>query len=378
MWRILTGGESHGRCLTAILEGVPSNLKIDIDFINQELSRRQEGFGRGKRMKIEKDTVKIISGVRRGVTLGSPLTITIKNRDFSLEREDLSPILSPRPGHADLAGVLKYNFSDCRNVWERASARCTASTVALGAIAKILLYQFGITILSHVISIGKISIQPPRGLSYEEIFLRVERSPLRVFQKKAEEDMIREIKTAEKKGDTLGGIFEVISLRVPVGLGSYAESDQRLDGRIAHALMSIPSVKGVEIGMGFASSKVPGSLVHDKILYNKASKKFFRQTNRAGGIEGGVSNGEPIVVRAAMKPIPTLKTPLSSVNIKTKKKVPAQVTRADVCSVPAGGIIGEAVVALELACSMREKFGGDSLEEMKRNFKGYIHHNTEK
>ena len=372
MWRIVTGGESHGRCLTAILEGVPSNLKIDLDFINQELSRRQEGFGRGKRMAIEKDRAEILSGVRRGVTLGSPLTIMIKNRDFSLERGDLPPILSPRPGHADLAGVMKYNFSDCRNVWERASARCTASTVALGAVAKILLYQFGITILSHVISIGKISVKPARELSYEEIFLRVEKSPLRVFQKTAEHAMIGEIKKVGKKGDTLGGIFEVISLGMPVGLGSYTESDQRLDGRIARGLMSIPSVKGVEIGLGFASSKLSGSLVHDEILYNKVSKKFSRRTNRAGGIEGGVSNGEPIVARAAMKPISTLKKPLSSVNIKTKKKVLAQVVRGDTCAVPAGGIIGEAVVALELAASMREKFGGDSLEEMKRNFKEYI------
>lgn len=370
MWRILTGGESHGRCLTAILEGLPSNLKIDFDFINQELSRRQEGFGRGKRMSIEKDTVQITSGLRLGNTLGSPLTITINNRDFYLERDDLAPILSPRPGHADLAGVMKYNFKDCRNVWERASARCTASVVALGAVAKILLYQFGITILSHVISIGKISVRPQQGLSYEELFLRVEKSPLRVFQKAPEKAMIAEIKKAEKKGDTLGGVFEVVCLGVPVGLGSYVEKDQRLDGRIACALMSIPSVKGVEIGMGFASSKLPGSLVHDEILYNKSLKKFFRSTNRAGGIEGGISNGEPIVVRAAMKPIPSLGNPLPTVNINTKKKTPAQVTRADICSVPAGGVIGEAVLALELASSMREKFGGDSLEEMKRNFKG--------
>ena len=373
MLRIVTGGESHGRNLIAIMEGLPSNLKIDIDFINQELSRRQEGFGRGKRMEIEKDRAEIVSGVRGNITLGSPLSILIKNRDFSLEKQDLQPLLSPRPGHADLAGVMKYNFRDCRNVWERASARCTASIVACGAVAKILLYQFNMTILSHVISIGRISVKPHRGLSYEELLLETEKSPLRVYQKNAERAMIEEIKKAEKKGDTLGGIFEVIALGAPAGLGSYVEFDQRLDGRIARALMNIPSVKGVEIGLGFASSKLPGSKVHDEIFYDKSEKKFFHRTNRAGGIEGGMSNGEPIVVRAAMKPIPTLKTPLSTINIETKKKTPAQSPRADICSVPAGGIIGEGALALELSRSMREKFGGDSLEEMKRNYEGYIY-----
>lgn len=378
MWRIVTGGESHGRSLIAILEGLPSNLKIDIDFINQELSRRQEGFGRGKRMAIEKDRAEIVSGVRGNIALGSPLSIIIKNRDFSLEKQDLPPLLSPRPGHADLAGVMKYNFRDCRNVWERASARCTASIVACGAVAKILLYQFNMTILSHVISIGRISVKPPRELFYEELFLQVEKSPLRVYQKNAERAMIEEIKKTEKKGDTLGGVFEVVALGVPIGLGSYAEFDQRLDGRIAGALMNIPSVKGVEIGLGFASSKLPGSKVHDEILYNKPEKRFFHRTNRAGGIEGGMSNGEPIVAKAAMKPIPTLKIPLSTINIKTKKKVPAESPRADICSVPAGGIIGEAMVALELARSMRQKFGGDSLEEMKQNFKEYMRMMQEK
>jgi chorismate synthase len=372
MWKFVSGGESHGRYMTAILEGLPSNLKIDIDFINQELSRRREGFGRGKRMAIEKDTAEIVSGIRNGVTLGSPITILIKNRDFSLGRNDLSPLLAPRPGHADLAGILKYNFKDCRNVWERASARCTAPVVACGAIAKILLYQFRLTILSHVISIGHISIRPAKKLSYEELLLRVEKSPLRVHESKSEKTMIREIEKAQKKGDTLGGIFEVVSLGVPVGLGTYTESGLRLDGRIAQAVMSIPSVKGVEIGLGFASSGLPGSLVHDKIFYNKGEKRFFRKTNHAGGIEGGISNGMPIVVRGAMKPIPTLQKPLSSVNIRNKKKAPAEVTRADVCSVPAGGIVGESAVALELCHAMREKFGGDSLDEMKQNFSKYI------
>ena len=370
MWRILTAGESHGHSLVAIIEGLPSGLKIDLDFINQELSRRQEGFGRGKRMSLERDRVEIISGLRHGLTLGSPLTLVIQNRDFSLEKRASLPLLSPRPGHADLAGVLKYDFNDCRDVWERASARCTAIMVAGGAVAKIFLYQFGQIILSHVLSIGKVSVQPPRGLSYEEIFLRVEKSPLRVYQKKAEEAMIREIERAEREGDTLGGIFEVVCMGVPVGLGSYSQLDQRLDGRLAQAVMSIPSVKGVEIGLGFAASPLPGSRVHDEIFYSDG--KFFRRTNRAGGLEGGLTNGEPIVIRGAMKPIPTLRNPLSSVDIKTKKKRRAEYTRADICAVPAGGVIAEAMVALELGRAMREKFGGDSLREIKRNFKGYI------
>lgn len=369
MWKVLTAGESHGKSLVAIMEGVPSGLKIDLDFINQELSRRQEGFGRGKRMSLERDRVEIISGLRKGVTLGSPLALAIENRDFSLDKKEL-PLLSPRPGHADLAGVLKYDFEDCRDVWERASARCTAIMVAAGAVAKIFLYQFGQTILSHVLSIGKVSVDYPQGLSYEEIFLRVEKSPLRVYQKKAEKAMIREIERAEKEGDTLGGIFEVVCLGVPVGLGSYSQLDQRLDGRLAQAIMSIPSVKGVEFGLGFAASPLPGSRVHDEIFYSDG--KFFRRTNRAGGIEGGLSNGEPILVRGAMKPIPTLRNPLSSVDIRTKKKRQADYTRADICAVPAGGVIAEAMAALELGWAMREKFGGDSLKEMKRNFKGYL------
>lgn len=372
MWRIITGGESHGRALIAVIDGLPSNLELDIDFINQELCRRQEGFGRGKRMEIERDRAEIISGVRKGITLGSPVVILIGNRDISLEGQDIPPILSPRPGHADLAGLLKYNFRDCRNVWERASARSTASIVGCGAVAKILLQQFGITILSHVISIGNVCIKPPEGLSYEDIFLQVEKSPLRVYQKRAEKAMIKEIEKAKNRGDTLGGVFEVVAMGVPPGLGSYTEYDLRLDGRIAQAIMSIPSVKGVEIGGGFTLSRFLGSMVHDEILYDKSKRRFSRATNNAGGIEGGVSNGEPIIVRAAMKPIPTLGKPLSSVDIRTKKRVPAQVTRADICSVPAGGIIGEGVIALELARSMREKFGGDSIEEMKRNFRGYI------
>jgi chorismate synthase len=372
MLRFMTAGESHGRGLVAILEGLPSNLRLDTDFINQELCRRQEGFGRSERMSIEKDTAQIISGIRAGITLGSPLSILIENHDFSLEREALPPLLSPRPGHADLSGVLKYNFRDCRNVWERASARSSASIVALGAVAKTLLYQFNITILSHVISIGRVSIKPPKKFSYEELFLQVEKSPLRVCQNKAEASMIREIEKAKKKGDTLGGAFEVIGIGVPVGLGSYTELSMRLDGRIANAIMSIPSVKGVEIGEGFSSSMLFGSEVHDEIYYNNAKKIFFRKTNHAGGIEGGMSNGEPIVVRGYMKPISTLKKPLSSINIKTKTKCPAEAPRGDTCAVPAGGIIGEAVLALEIARAMHEKFGGDSLGEMKRNFKGYI------
>lgn len=372
MWRVFTAGESHGKNLIAVLEGLPSNLKIDIDFINQELSRRQEGFGRGERMAIEKDRAEIISGVRKNITLASPLAVLIKNRDFSLEREDIEPLLSPRPGHGDLAGVLKYNFNDCRNVWERASARSTASLVAAGALAKILLYQFNISVLSHVVSIGTVSIDPPKGLSHDEFFLRVEKSPLRVYQKKAETLMIKQIETAIRKGDTIGGVFEIICLNVPAGLGSYVASCERLDGRIAASLMNIPSVKGVEIGSGFASSRLPGSKVHDEILYDRDRKRFFRRTNRAGGIEAGMSNGEPIVARAAMKPISTLKVPLSSINIKTKEKAAATVCRGDTCAVPAGGVIGEAVISLEIARAMREKFGGDSLEEMKRNFAGYM------
>jgi chorismate synthase len=346
MLRYLTAGESHGRCLIAILEGMVAGLKINGSFINDELKKRQQGYGRGRRMSIESDKAQILSGLRKGVTIGSPISIMIGNKDFSIDR--LPSVVCPRPGHADLVGSLKYNFDDARNALERSSARETAARTAVGAVCRIFLSKFGIIIKSSVLMVGGIWTDTEGG-----------------------QLIIERVETARKRGDTLGGVFEVISTGIPTGVGSFSQADRRLDARLAGSLMSIQAIKGVEVGLGFKSAGVFGSTVHDAIYYDKR-KGFHRKTNNAGGIEGGVSNGEPVILRCAMKPISTLMEPLDSVNIKTKKQQKAACERSDICAVWAAAVVAEAVVAFELANAMLEKFGGDSLIETKRNFDGYL------
>ncbi|MFH0764429.1 MAG: chorismate synthase [Candidatus Omnitrophota bacterium] len=368
MLRYLTSGESHGKCLLTILDGMPAGLKIREALINDELRRRMAGYGRGKRMKIESDRVEILSGMRRSVTIGSPIAMMIKNTDRSIDK--LPAVLEPRPGHADLTGALKYDLRDIRSVLERASARETAARVAVGAAARILLSEFGIRITSHVIMIGAIISKDAR-LSFNRILAVSERSPVRCADPLASRLMTKEIDAAVKEGDTLGGVFEVIIEGVPAGLGSFTQWDRRIDANLAGAIMSIPAIKGVGIGLGFEAAGRRGSMAHDGIFYDKP-KGFFRKTNNAGGIEGGMTTGEDIIIQAGMKPISTLAKPLASVNIKTKRPVKAAVERSDTCAVPAAGVIGEAVSAIEIANAMIEKFGGDSVAEMRRNFKGYM------
>jgi chorismate synthase len=382
MFRFTTAGESHGRALVAIVEGLPAGLPIDIDQINHELWRRQQGYGRGGRMKIEQDQIEILSGVRHGLSLGSPLALTIENKDWAnwnevmaTDARELPPeksrrVKRPRPGHADLAGGLKYDAHDLRNVLERASARETAARVACGAIAKQLLATFGIEIRSHVIQLGGIPAKPLE-LTFDQIASISDDSPLRCADKDIEQNMIALIDQKKSEGDTLGGIFEVVARKVPPGLGSHTSWDQKLDGLLAQALMSIHAVKAVAIGAGTEASALPGSEVHDEISYNDETKEFIRETNRAGGLEGGVTNGEEIRVRGHLKPISTLRRALRSVDIDTKEEEKAAFERSDITVVPAAGVIGEAMVALVLATAMREKFGGDSLGEMRRNFEGY-------
>ena len=382
MFRFTTAGESHGRALVAIVEGLPAGLPIDVDQINHELWRRQQGYGRGGRMKIEQDQIEILSGVRHGLSLGSPLALTIENKDWAnwnevmaTDARELPPeksrrVKRPRPGHADLAGGLKYDAHDLRNVLERASARETAARVACGAIAKQLLAHFGIEIRSHVIQLGGIP-EKPLELTFDQIASVSDDAPLRCADKDIEQKMVALIDQKKSEGDTLGGIFEVVARKVPPGLGSHTSWDQKLDGLLAQAVMSIHAVKAVAIGAGIEASSLPGSEVHDEISYNDETKEFIRATNRAGGLEGGVTNGEEVRVRGHLKPISTLRRALRSVDIDTKQEERAAFERSDITVVPAAGVIGEAMVALVLAKAMREKFGGDSLGEMKRNFEGY-------
>ncbi|MBL7158422.1 MAG: chorismate synthase [Candidatus Omnitrophica bacterium] len=366
--RYLTAGESHGEALVTILEGIPSGLLIREDSINSELSRRMKGYGRGARMQIEKDKAHILSGVRKGRTLGSPIALLIKNRDFKIN--SLTSIFKPRPGHADLAGALKFGDPDMRNILERASARETAVRVAAGAIAKSLLKEFRVDFMSHVVRIGGLEVEG--SLPFRKACLAAERSPVRCIDKDTSYAMCRLIENAKRQGDTLGGVFEIIIQGVVPGIGSFVQRDKRLGGKLAMSLMSIPGVKGVEIGAGFLLGELHGSTAHDEIVYDRKKKRYLRKTNRAGGIEGGMSNGEDIILRAAMKPIATLKKALLSVDVRTKKNVKAQVERADVCVVPSAGVIGESVCAIAIAGAMTEKFGGDSLSEMKRNYEGYL------
>src|SRR3982074_3330639 len=382
MFRFTTAGESHGRALVAIVEGLPAGMPVDADQINHELHRRQKGYGRGARMKIEQDRVELLSGVRHGLTLGSPLALLIENKDWanwtevmSVEPQELAPeksrrVKRPRPGHADLAGGLKYNTRDLRDVLERASARETTARVARGGLARQLLGNFGIEIHSHVIQLGGIP-DKPLELTFDQIASIPDDAPLRCGDAQAQQRMIEVIDKKKSEGDTLGGIFEVAARGVVPGLGSHTAWDLKLDGRLTQAVMSIPAVKAVAIGAGSEASSLPGSEVHDESSYNEETKEFIRASNRAGGLEGGVTNGEEIRVRGHLKPISALRRALRSVDICTKREERAAFERSDITVVPAGGVIGEAMVALVVVIAMCEKFGGDSLGEMKRNYEGY-------
>ncbi len=380
--KFLTAGESHGKGITAFIEGLPANLAVSPEFVNAELKRRQRGYGRGGRMDIESDEVEILSGVRFGKTLGSPIILFIKNRDWENWNEKMSveermdvkfpTFKRPRPGHADLVGGIKYNQRDLRNILERASARETAGRVAIGSLCKLFLNEFGIEIGSYVISVGK--VQPEIEVSdLRERHKLAERSVVRFPDPSRDKEFIDEINNAKKRGESLGGIFEVFAMGVPPGLGSHIQWDKRIDGRIAQAIMSIQAIKGVEIGLGFDSSKRFGSQVHDEIGW-KREKGFFRFSNNLGGTEGGITNGMPIVVRAAMKPIPTLMTPLKSVDIETKEEVKASKERSDVTAVPSASIVAESMLAFVIADALIEKLGGDFIEEMKERYKRYIEH----
>ena len=382
IFRFLTAGESHGEALTAVIDGVPAGLPLTEADIDGDLARRQRGYGRGGRMKIERDRVHIVSGVRWGQTLGSPLTLQIANRDWENWKATMSvappeagtplkEVTRPRPGHADLAGAMKYGHHDIRNVLERSSARETTARVAVAGVAKRLLAEFGITILSHVTEIGGVRIPQDFEMPWDEVQRRAEASEVRCADPETEAAIIAAIDDAKAKGDTAGGVFEVVALNCPVGLGSYVQWDRRLDGRLAQAFSAIQAIKGVELGLGFEAARRPGSAVHDEILFDAASG-FRRSSNNAGGLEGGVTNGQPVIVRAAMKPLSTLRTPLKSVDLATKEAVEAVVERSDVCAVPAAGIVGEAMMAIVLANAFLEKFGGDSIDEIRRNHTAYL------
>jgi len=369
MLRFLTAGESHGPCLTAIIEGLPSGLTLDLDAINHDLARRQSGYGRNYRQKIEHDQVEILSGMVYGRTIGAPLTIQIINRDWENWKDrwasgSLTKLTVPRPGHADYAGMVKYDLEDARLILERASARETAARVAVGAVARQLLKIYNIAIGSYVSDIGDIHANIP-NLPYPELWALAEASEVRCPDSKAETEMKRSIDHARRTGNSLGGIFIVAATGVPVGLGSHVQWDRRLDARMAAAVISIQAVKGVEIGPAFEIARLPGSQAHDAI-YPADNNRIYRLTNRAGGIEGGISNGEPIVIRAAMKPISTIAEPYNSVDLTTGHPAKPQYQRSDYCAVPSAAVIGEAVVAWTLACALVEKYGGDSIGEMTR------------
>ena len=378
--RYLTAGESHGPGLTAVVEGFPAGVPIDIAAINRDLARRMQGYGRGGRMKIERDEVELRAGVRWGESLGSPITLWVENRDWrnwekkmSPRAEDRDPTLAvtrPRPGHADLAGALKYNHHDVRNVLERASARETAARVAVGGLAKCLLAPFDVRVFGYVVEIGGIAARTT-GLAPEEIAARAEQSVVRMADPEAEGRVIALIDECKAKGDTLGGVVETLVVGLPPGLGSHAQWDRKLVGRLAHALMSVQAAKGVEIGLGFESARRRGSAVHDEIYFDERAG-FERRTNNAGGTEGGMSSGAPLVVRTAFKPLSTLMSPLHSVDIATKDEAPAAIERSDVVAIPAAAVIAESIVAFVVAELFLEKFGGDSLLEIRRNLEGYL------
>jgi chorismate synthase len=384
MLRFETAGESHGECLVATLIGLPAGIPVCLDFINRQLWRRQQGYGRGGRMKIETDQAHIVSGVRSSLTVGSPIAILIENKDWknwtgtlavfaeTAEARKEKPVSRPRPGHADLAGAIKYDFSEARHILERASARETAARVALGALAKTFLKQFGIEVLSHVIAVGPVELQRPA--EWDEIVALSERAEvlLGCVDMETEARMKEAVDHAYRTGDTVGGIFEVVARGVPPGLGSHIAWDTRLDGRLAQAIVSIQAVKGCEIGSADESARSYGTAVQDTIHYNKGERKFFRGSNRAGGLEGGITNGQDVVIRGFLKPISTLRRPLESVDLPTRDPALAAYERSDVAVVPAAGVIGEAMTALILAQAFLEKFGGDSLGETRRNYDGYL------
>jgi chorismate synthase len=385
--RYMTAGESHGQALTGILEGIPAGLAVSEDEIAAQLHRRQQGYGRGGRMRIEQDRARILSGVRFGKTSGAPIALQIENRDWANWQtkmaiageapEHLERVEIPRPGHADLAGAIKYQTDDIRNILERASARETAMRVALGGIARKFLEAFQVTIVSHVVQIHEARsrftfLQEASGDTFQisEINARAEASPVRCLDGEAEKRMMAAIDSAKQKRDTVGGIFEVGAFHLPIGLGSHVHWDRKLDGRIAAAMMSIPAVKGVEIGSGFDNAAGWGSDVHDEIFY-EAGRGYHRTSNKAGGLEGGITNGQPLVVRVAKKPISTLMRPLASVNMRTKAAAEAHIERSDVCAVPAASVIGEAILALTLADAMLEKFGGDTMLEIEERWRAW-------
>jgi chorismate synthase len=366
MLRFLTAGESHGKALSVIIDGFPAGVKIDTAKIDTELFRRQVGYGRGGRMKIEKDKVEIISGLSKGITFGAPISILIKNKDFSIDK--MPAINSPRPGHADLAGGMKYGLKDFRLILERASARETAARVVVGALTKQFLSSFGISIFSHITQIGDVRVT--KKININSINKLAEKSKLRCADSKAELDMIKLIDKVKKNGDSLGGVFEVIAKGIPIGLGSYVQWDLRLDSQLAAGILSIPAVKAVEVGDGIRGASLFGSELQDEILFNK-NKGFKRATNRAGGLEGGITNGEPLVVRGYMKPIATISRPLKSINVKTKREVKAFKERADVCAVPAAGVVGESMASFIIMKSFLDKFSADNLTDIESNFKNH-------
>lgn len=384
MLRFHTAGESHGQALVAFISGLPAGLHVDLESINRDLKRRQGGYGRGGRMKIESDHAQILSGVRHGETIGSPIAILLENRDWANWQDALAveerpeskakykPLSPPRPGHADLAGCLKYNYHDARYILERASARETTARVAVGALAKLLLRHFDIEIASHVVALGHVVLDEAK-IRFEQVLALRDKEEifLSCVDPETEARMKAEVDEALKTRDSVGGVFEVIARGVPPGLGSCAQWDERLDGQIAQAVMSIQAVKAVEIGSGVANAAIFGSRVHDPIGYDRATSHFTRPTNRAGGLEGGITNGEDVIVCGYLKPISSLRQPLESVDLQTKETVKAAYERSDVCVVPAAGVIGEAMVALVLARAFLEKFGGDSIQETQRNLEGY-------
>jgi len=383
--RFLTAGESHGPALTVIVEGLPAGLPVEKSFLNRHLARRQLGYGRGARMRIENDQVEILSGLRLGFTLGSPISLLIRNRDWENWATEMSPeplahgqpaptpVELPRPGHADLPGALKFGFKDIRNVLERASARETAARVAAGSLACRLLEEFEIRVASHVVQVGTVKLDSPPGrFSPPEIARLAERNNLRCVDPAIARKMRTEIQRAKDAGDSLGGVFEVVASGLPPGLGSYTQWDRRLDGLLAQAILSIPAVKGVEFGLGFRQAELPGSQVHDEILYDPVTASFSRPTNNAGGLEGGITNGQPLVLRAVMKPIPTLTRPLQSVHLATKQPAPAPAERSDVCALPAAAVVAEAMVAWVLADAFLAKFGGDSLPDLRSSYDHYL------
>ena len=383
MFRFVTAGESHGKCLTGVVEGLPSGIDVDPEFVNFELYRRQLGYGRGGRMQIEKDRIEFVSGVRHGKTIGSPICFTIQNRDWSHwqipmsaepvpENSNIRPLTRPRPGHADLAGSLKYQTHDARNILERASARETAARVAVGALCKLFVRVFEIRIGSHILAIGGSRVSANyECLEPNAIFALKPDSALHCADPDAEQRMISEIDQARSAGDTLGGILEVVAAPVPPGLGSHTQWDRKLDGQLAQALMSIPAAKAVEIGTGIRSATSRGSDVQDEIFYDSEKHEFYRKTNRAGGTEGGISNGSEIRARVYMKPIPTLRKPLMSADLVTKEPSEAAFERSDTCVVPAAGVIAESMLAIVLARNLLDKLGGDSIEETKAGYANY-------